>query len=244
MHFSVGMIPPATRFAVLIFTDIIDSAGLKTRYGVPAYREALAIHNRHFERLAAASPGFRILQNMGDGYFAEAAGVAEAVRFALLFQQAMREGPWGEVVLTTRVGIHAGEVTVLDSEGGSGIVAPAADMAARVMSLAVGGQILLTRLPFDEARHFIREHPAVEGREMPPLQWLAHGPYRVKGCDEPLDIFEVGAEGLAPLAPPPGQRGGAGGAVRDARPTPRRNRGKGTADSRRDRPDRGSSRGS
>ncbi len=140
---------------------------------------------------------------MGDGYFAEAGGVAEAVRFALLFQEAMREGPWSEVRLTTRAGIHAGEIGVVDSEGGSGVVAPAADLAARVMSLAVGGQILLTRFPFDEARHFIREHPPVSGKTMPPLRWLAHGPYLLKGRDEPMDIFEVGAEGFAPLVAPP-----------------------------------------
>lgn len=71
------------------------------------------------------------------------------------------------------------------------------------MSLAVSGQILLTRFPFDEARHFLREHSVVAGRDRPPLRWLAHEPYLLKGRDEPMDIFEVGAEGLAPLTPPP-----------------------------------------
>ena len=74
---------------------------------------ALRVHNDHFERLARECRGIRIRQNMGDGYFAEAGSVSEAVRFALLFQDAIRHGPWGEVCLTTRVGIHAGEVTTL-----------------------------------------------------------------------------------------------------------------------------------
>lgn len=194
---------PETRFAVLLFSDIVGSTDHKSRHGVPAYSTALRIHNDHFERISGECRGIRILQNMGDGYFAEADSVAEAVRFALLFQDSMRTGPWDEIQLTTRVGIHAGEVASLVTEGGSGIVAPAADLAARVMSLAVGGQILLTRFPFDEARHFIREHPAILGREKPPLRWLAHGPYLLKGRDEPLEIFEVGADGLAPLTPPP-----------------------------------------
>ena len=196
-----------TRFAVLLFSDIVDSTDLKTRHGVPAYSVALRTHNGHFEQIARDCQGIRILQNMGDGYFAEAGGVAEAVKFALLFQHAMREGPWSEVTIATRVGIHVGEITALEAEGGSGIVAPAADLAARVMSLAIGGQILLTRFPFDEARHFIREHPTIAGREMPRLRWLAHGPYLLKGRDESLEIFEVGAEGLAPLvAPPDGEK--------------------------------------
>ncbi|MCX6879263.1 MAG: hypothetical protein NTW21_36485 [Verrucomicrobia bacterium] len=196
------MQPAETRFAVLLFTDIVGCAALKVHYGVPAFSEALVTHNRHFEGLARECH-LTIVQNMGDGYFAEAGGVAEAVRFALLFQDAMREGPWGEVTLTTRVGIHAGEISAVAAAGGSGIVAPAADLTARVMSVALGGQILLTRSLFDEARPFIREHPALAGRTAPPLSWLAHGPYLFKGRDEPLEIFEVGAEGLAPLVAPP-----------------------------------------
>ncbi len=197
--------PPiaTTRFAVLLFSDIVGSTELKARYGVPAYSAALRTHNGHFERVARECRGIRILQNTGDGYFAEAAGVAEAVKFALLFQHAMREGPWGELVLSARAGIHVGEVAALDAEGGGVLVAPAADLAARVTSLAVGGQILVTRFPFDEARHFIREHPPVAGQTMPALRWMAHGPYLLKGRDEPMEIFEVGAEGLAPLAAPP-----------------------------------------
>lgn len=191
-----------TRFAVLIFTDIVGASELKVRHGVPAFSEALVTHNGHFERLARECGDIRILQNMGDGYFAEAGGIVEALRFALLFQDAMRDGPWTEVRLATRVGIHAGEVSVIPTEGG-GIVAPAADLAARVMSLALGGQILLTRVAFDEARHFIREHPVVAGKKLPPLHWLAHGPYLMKGRDEPVEIFEVGAEELAPLVAPP-----------------------------------------
>ena len=38
---------------------------------------------------------------------------------------------------------------------------------------------------------------------MPPLRWMAHGPYLIKGRDEPMEIFEVGAEGFAPLTAPP-----------------------------------------
>ncbi len=198
------MAPPANRFSVLIFTDIVGSTDLKVRHGVPAYGEALDIHNRLFEQFAREIPNFKILLNNGDGYFAEAGGIVDALRFALLFQEAMRDAPWGEIQLTTRLGIHAGEVGMVESEAGNGIVSPAADLTARVMSLALGGQILLTRFPFDEARHFLREHPETAGKPRPTLCWMAHGPYLVKGREEPFEIFEVGAEGLAPLVAPPG----------------------------------------
>lgn len=196
-----------SRFAVLLFTDIVGSTEINARYGVEAFGEALRTHNEHFERIASECHGIRILQHAGDGYFAEADSIAEAVKLALLFQDAMRDGPWGEVRLTTRVGIHAGEIKQLASAHGSGVVAPSANIASRVMNLAVGGQILLTRLPFDEAHHFLRKHPLVPNKTMPELRWLSHGPYLLKGCGEPIDIFEVGADGLAPLtAPPDGEK--------------------------------------
>ena len=71
------MVASETRFAVLFFTDIVGSTDLKARHGVPAYRAALATHNSHFERLVRECRGLRILQNMGDGYFAEGDSVAE-----------------------------------------------------------------------------------------------------------------------------------------------------------------------
>jgi WD40 repeat protein/class 3 adenylate cyclase len=192
-----------TRFAVLLCTDIVDSSALKARHGAVAFSEALRIHNGHVERLAHACLNPRHLQSRGDGYFAETGSVADAIRFALLFQDALRDGPWGEVRLTARVGIHAGEIGALEQEDGTWIVGLAADTASRVAGLAQGGQILTTRFPFDEARHFIREHPSIEGRPAPRLRWLAHGPYLLKGLTQPLEIFEVGVEGVSPLSPPP-----------------------------------------
>ena len=91
------------RFAVLLFSDLVGSTDLKQRHGVPAFADALRVHNGHFERVAGACRGLRILQNMGDGYFAEGDSVSEVVKFALLFQDAMRPGPWGDVLLTARV---------------------------------------------------------------------------------------------------------------------------------------------
>jgi TolB-like protein len=67
------------------------------------------------------------------------------------------------------------------------------------MSLAQGGQTLLTRGAFDVARRAARDTDLAE-RE---LRWVDHGLYSFKGIDEPVQVFEVGEVGLAPLAPPP-----------------------------------------
>jgi class 3 adenylate cyclase len=60
------------------------------------------------------------------------------------------------------------------------------------MSLAQGDQILLTRAVFDSARQ------ALKGEELgslTELRWLEHGPYRLKGIEELVDICEVGEVG-------------------------------------------------
>lgn len=46
-----------TRFSLLIFTDLVGSADLKARHGVPAYSAALRVQNDHFKRLARECRG-------------------------------------------------------------------------------------------------------------------------------------------------------------------------------------------
>src|SRR5688500_18237156 len=215
---------PASRLMVLMFTDLVGSVDLKSRLGTVAYAGLLGRHDELFRRSIAGLPNASILQDTGDGFCVRFETASDAVMAALLFQHAMAVEPWGPEPLRARVGIHLGEVAEVGQEssppgstpgGDSGPVATAqpkligltADLAARVMGLALGGQILLTRTAFNEARQFVREHPAVNGEfehaPPPPLRWVAHGQYQFKGADEPVDIFEVGVPGRSPLTPPP-----------------------------------------
>lgn len=110
--------------------------------------------------------------------------------------------------LRVRIGLHLGEVSDIgtDIHGQPKIIGLAADLAARLTGLALPGQILLTRTAFDDSRQYVREHPPIGsgGADQPvlTLRWMAHGPYLLKGRDEPLEVFEVGAEGIAPLKAP------------------------------------------
>src|SRR5206468_2323232 len=71
-------------------------------------------------------------------------------------------------------------------------------LTERVMSLATGGQTLLTKAVFDLARRAL-----VGARPFPDnTQWLAHGPYLLKGIDDPVEICEVGIQEKSPLAAP------------------------------------------
>jgi class 3 adenylate cyclase len=200
--------PASSSLAVLLFTDVVGSTDLKARLSSAVYARMLARHNALFEGALAAFPGARIVKHTGDGYFAIFATASDATACALAFQHAMRREKWTPEPLTTRVGIHVGEVARVQVAGLEDVMGLAADVAARVMSLAVGGQILATRPAYEDARQFLTHHPEhADSTKTPALRWLNHGFYLFKGTREPLEIFEVGAERLSPFkAPPDGEK--------------------------------------
>jgi serine/threonine-protein kinase len=105
-------------------------------------------------------------------------------------------------VLEDRIGIHLGEVIV--QEHGAGpkprdLQGIAVDTCARVMGLARGGQILVTRAVFDSARQMLKGED-LEG--LVTLAWASHGRYLLKGVEEPVEICEVSETGHSPPRPP------------------------------------------
>ncbi len=196
------------RLGVLMFTDIVDSVGLHNKVGTNHYAGLLSAHDTGFRRAVAESQGSRIVKHTGDGFLAVFDTASEAVRAALRFQHVMVTSPESQAGgLAVRIGLHQGEIMEETTSGNMpsvGTVGMAVNLAARVMGLAQPGQILLTRGVFDDARLYVREHPpSDDGSAPPPLEWLACGRYLLAGVDDPVEIFEVGACGKAPLAAPP-----------------------------------------
>jgi class 3 adenylate cyclase/tetratricopeptide (TPR) repeat protein len=199
-----------SRLLALMFTDLVDSSALKapSKLGDTGYLERVAApHVRIFRDLLKQFPGAWEIDYTGDGFFVAFERASDAVTFALLFQQQLLARSWEGVPapVRTRIGIHLGEV--LEFKPGETeeplMASHAADMCARLMSLGAGGQIMLSRAAFDNARQFIRSHPVTGNARAPELGWLAHGRYLFKGRDEPMEVFEVGAVGSAPLRQPP-----------------------------------------
>jgi serine/threonine-protein kinase len=69
------------------------------------------------------------------------------------------------------------------------------------MSLAIGGQILLTDTAFNDARQYVNRCPEIL-KDAPCLRWMAHGRYLFKGADDPLEVYEVGLDKVSPLVRP------------------------------------------
>ena len=194
----------SSRLAVLAFTDVVDSTGLKTRLGDAAAGKLLAQHSELVHQALADAGGGTILKDTGDGYLLQFATPSDAVRFALLLQYKTAHVDWGPQAVAARIGVHVGEVFQggLEPDGTAKLVGLAVDTAARVTSLAQPRQILLTAMAFDSARHNVREHPPVNDQTAPQIRWISHGPYQLRGLKDPIQICEVGAVGIAPLSSP------------------------------------------
>lgn len=127
----------------------------------------------------------------------------DAVVFCLACHDALQEAG-----IPVRAVVHLGEVGLRDNppehvkRGAKPleVEGPARHTAARVLSLAVAGQTLLTRAAFELARRaLVGEHADADASN---LTWLVHGDYRFDGPDEIVEVFEVGKPGIAPLTPP------------------------------------------
>jgi WD40 repeat protein/class 3 adenylate cyclase/tRNA A-37 threonylcarbamoyl transferase component Bud32 len=186
----------------LLFTDLAGSTALKQRLGD---RQAVTLIQRHHalvRELLLPFQDAREISTAGDSFFLTFGRPSDAVRFGLLLQHRLRTLEEAqEPRLADRVGIHLGEVVIEEDRAPTkpldyyGIHV---DTCARVMSVAEGGQILLTRSAFDNAR------AALRGADLPglgSLSWANHGGYLLKGIDEPVEICEVRA-GAAVLTPP------------------------------------------
>ena len=176
----------------LLLTDVVDSTQLSQELGDAAMAEVWAAHDRVARSLLAARHGREI--DKTDGMLLLFDAAADAVRYAHDYHRALAALP---VPLTARAGLHVGPV-ILRANSPEDIARGAKPLevdglakptAARVMSLALPGQTLLTA----EAREDLGKTA---------LKVVSHGHWMVKGVADPLEVFEVGDD-AAPFTRPP-----------------------------------------
>ena len=178
----------------LLFTDVVDSTQLVERVGDARAAQIWSHHDRLARDLLAQHRGREI--DRTDGFFLLFDGAADAVGFALAYHRAI-----DALGLAARAGLHAGEVTLRENDAADvargakpleveGVAKP---VAARIMALARGGQTLLSATA--------RE--ALDGALPAGGDVVSHGHYRLKGVQQPLELFEVGQRPHARFEPPP-----------------------------------------
>jgi pimeloyl-ACP methyl ester carboxylesterase len=126
---------PERVLATVMFTDIVGSTEKAGELGDARWRDLLGAHHdavlHELERFRG-----REVKTLGDGSLATFDGPARAIRCGQAIAEAVR--PLG---LEERIGLHTGEIELMDGDVG-GI---AVHIAARVGALADAGEVLVTR---------------------------------------------------------------------------------------------------
>ncbi len=190
----------------LLLCDLVDSTGLVERMGDLAGAELIRKHDRLARTLADRHGGREI--DKTDGFMMMFDRPVRAVAFALDYQRGLKQLNAAEGAnLSARVGIHVGDLVVWDNSAEDiargakpveveGLVKP---VTSRLMNLALPGQILLSNIAYSLAHRAQGEL----GEYLQTARWRTHGRYRFRGVPDPVAVFEVGEEGLAPLKAPP-----------------------------------------
>ena len=176
----------------LLQTDVVGSTALSERLGDAATAALWRAHDRVARDLLRLCRGREI--DKSDGFLLLFATATDALEYALGYQRALATL---SVPLLARAGLHVGPVTTRANSADDiahgakplevdGLAKPT---TARVMALAQGGQTLLTA-----------DAKAALGTTECRLQ--NHGHWRLKGLEEPIELFEASAEGHF-NAPPP-----------------------------------------
>jgi class 3 adenylate cyclase/pimeloyl-ACP methyl ester carboxylesterase len=125
--------------ATVLFADIVDSTQRAVAMGDREWRQALDAHDQSARRIVAQHRG-RLVKSTGDGFLATFDGPGRAIRCALSLEAAMRG-----LGLPSRTGLHTGEIELR----GDDIGGVAVHVAARVMSKAESGEVLVSRVVTD-----------------------------------------------------------------------------------------------
>jgi putative peptide modification system cyclase len=195
--------PPLLR--TVVACDLVESTALIEQLGDRGAADFMHGLDRHARDLLARHGGQEI--DKTDGFLLLFERPIQAVAFALDYQRLLHtQGKAEFLPLSARLGIHVGDVVLwrngaADVARGAkpveieGLVKP---VAARLMSLALPGQILMSGVAHTLALR-AQDELKIEAAEP---RWLAHGRYLFKGVAEPMTVFEIGEPGIAPLRAP------------------------------------------
>jgi predicted ATPase/class 3 adenylate cyclase len=171
----------------LLFSDMEGSTRLLQQVG-ERYASVLA-DCRHLLRSAFAQHHGHEVDTQGDAFFVVFARATDAIAAAVAVQRALFAHAWPQgVTVRVRMGLHTGEPT-LTPEGYVGLDV---HHAARIMSAAHGGQILLS----PTTRQLVEQH-------LPAGTYLQDlGQHRLKDLQRPDHLFQVSLENLPADFPP------------------------------------------
>jgi class 3 adenylate cyclase/DNA-binding NarL/FixJ family response regulator len=171
-----------------LFTDIEGSTRLLKRLGGDDYMLLLAEHHDLFRALFVEHGG-REVDTQGDAFFVVFRRAKDAVATALAAQRAVAAHSWPQQVdVRVRMGLHTGE----PARAAERYIGLGVHRAARICSVAHGGQILLSHATY-----------AVLADEMlPDLRLRDLGEHTLKDLDRPERLYQLVVPDLPSDFPP------------------------------------------
>ena len=177
-----------TGTVTFLFTDVEGSTQLVQELDAPSYRELIEQHHALL-RAAFAKYGGTERRTEGDSFFVAFSDARSAVAAAAEAQRSLQSARWprGHEV-RVRMGLHSGE----GIRGGDDYVGVDVNRAARIASIAHGGQVLIS-----EATRALSDRRLPDGVGLRDL-----GEHRLKGLALPERVFQLVVEGLITEFPP------------------------------------------
>ncbi len=176
-----------TGTVTFLFTDLEGSTRLWDAFP-EAMQPALARHDEILRDAIAAHDG-HIVKTTGDGVHAAFADAGSAARAARDAQLALAREAWSGVPpLRVRMGLHTGPAELREGD----YYGTAVNRAARLMSVAHGGQVVVS-LTTEE---LLRDAGADD------FTLLDLGEHRLRDLSRPERIFQLGGPGMGTEFPP------------------------------------------
>jgi SARP family transcriptional regulator, regulator of embCAB operon len=172
----------ATETVAVLFTDLVDSTGLMSRFGE---EQAESLRRAHMAllRSSIALHGGREIKNLGDGLMVSFASPSAAIAAAVGMQQAVAEDNRKQAEpLGLRIGVAVGEA---EADDGDYFGRPVVE-AARLCALAGAGEVLATGIA--------RALAGGRGDH----QFVSRGSVHLKGLEEPTEVALVNWKPLPP----------------------------------------------
>ena len=166
----------AANALTIMMTDVVGSTELRRARGDQDADDILALQAAIVQHQVAAFGG-RVRKSLGDGFLISFPSDVAAVRAAVAIQRALDEHNTADPqrAVEVRIGVHSGQVAERDGD----LLGQAVHAAARVMTEAVGGEILIT----DEVRK--QAEPQLD------YSFLDSGLFWLRGFPELWRLYEV-----------------------------------------------------
>lgn len=174
-----------TAVLTIMFTDIKGFTELTEQKGEHYSTQFRTHHDKILTQVIEADGAGLIIKFIGDAVMAVFSEPSVAVERALQIQQRLDEFNASQqefAAMNVRIGLHMGQVSLANTLQAD-VFGRHVNRAARIESLANGGQIYLSYAVFDSAKGWLNNHKN--------LRWQNHGRYYLKGIDEAIEIYEV-----------------------------------------------------